>query len=87
MENKQSVIKPFCRRCEYFCGKTYMVTLVCAPHPYGPEGDTCADWQPAARPDLLAEPDMEIEIVWANPNRRWWERLVAGLRRRWGQHG
>lgn len=70
MAYKQPVIKPFCRQCEYFCGKTYRQTLVCAPHPRH-----------------LTEADMEIEIVWANPNRRWWERLIAGLRRRGGRHG
>ena len=85
MEYKQPVIKSFCQRCEHFCSKTYPQSSVCALHPYGPEGETCADWLPMARPEHVVEPEQEIEIVWANPDRRWWQKRINRLRLRGGR--
>lgn len=85
---KPAIIKPFCRGCAYFHGHTYRATaLVCALHPYGPEGESCPDWErkasrPLPKPEHLDfPPTTEDRYTFANPRRRLWESIRRRLRR------
>ena len=81
---RQAIIKPFCRQCEYFYGHVHRGgALTCAVHPYGPEGESCPDWTPKPQPEYVvpAPSDREVEIVWADPDRSLWRKLLRRLRR------
>lgn len=42
---------PACVGCQHFHGRLYGGNLlICAMHPYGAEGDRCADWEAPANP-------------------------------------
>lgn len=88
---KQAIVKPYCRNCTYFYGKTHALgALVCAVHPYGPEDEHCPDWESKLPGPTSPQPSPcqgegagghEIEIVWAERDRSLWRKLLRRLRR------
>lgn len=62
---QRAVIKDYCHSCKYFYGKVHALgPLVCAVHPYGPDVESCPDWE--LNLPTSAPPNSGDRYRWAN---------------------